>query len=102
VKRYQANFREAFWGDLMDAFDWYEERQPGLGARLQDEVLAATKQILRQPEMCKVLRGTIRRAIVSRFRYLIVFELDGETVHFLGLVHGMRHIPRWLDRRTDE
>jgi len=36
--------------DWNEAVDWYEEREPGVGWRLNDEILASLETLAKQPE----------------------------------------------------
>jgi plasmid stabilization system protein ParE len=91
--------RPAFWDDLVEAVRWYEEQEPGVGAQLEDEVVRRLESIAERPRSFPVWRGDVRRASLRRFPYTFAFVIEDEQVFVLGLVHGMRDLPRWVDRR---
>jgi plasmid stabilization system protein ParE len=89
--------------ELAEASTWYEVRQAGLGARLLDEVdrllplLSATPAAF--PRLLDVpAELEVRRALLPRFPFAIVFlELERE-VRILAVAHARRRPGYWLDR----
>ncbi len=67
-------------GDLRDAFNWYEERQPGvLGRPFRAVVESILASIREHPFMYPKIDPSIRRAATSRFPFGIFYRVDGET-----------------------
>jgi plasmid stabilization system protein ParE len=86
--------------DVVEAVSWYEERTPGLGEDLIDEILRAIRRGGSNPELFRVLRreGKIRRVLTDRFPYRIFFSVDGSTLFVHAVLHGARHDRRWMKR----
>ena len=84
--------------DIRSAFEWYESQRAGLGA----EFLAALRQRLEavraNPEASPVLYRGIRRAVVSRFPYLIFYVARPERVIVLAVLHHARNPAVWPRR----
>jgi len=57
--------------ELTDAFDWYEDCVPGLGAEFLLCVEAILNSILRSPHQFPRVHRTVRRALTRRFPYEI-------------------------------
>jgi len=60
-------------------------------------------RIEERPESFALWRGPVRRALLKRFPFSAAFVVDENHIYVLGLVHGKRNLPKWIDRRlTDE
>ncbi|WP_438006199.1 type II toxin-antitoxin system RelE/ParE family toxin [Sorangium sp. So ce321] len=90
--------------ELRAAALWYEERRSGLGDELVAEVSSAFDRIGEAPASFPVWPGTaaaplsIRRATVSRFPYVIAFEVHADHVLVLAIPHAKRRPLYWLAR----
>ena len=84
--------------DIRSAFGWYESQRAGLGA----EFLAALRERLEavhsHPEANPVLYRGIRRAVLSRFPYLIFYIARPERVAVLAVLHHARNPAVWPRR----
>jgi plasmid stabilization system protein ParE len=69
--------------------DYYESRQAGLGAELEDEIDAAFSLILRFPEAAPQWRDRADRrvAVLDRFPFTIPYQIAGEDTVVLALAH---------------
>jgi plasmid stabilization system protein ParE len=85
--------------DIDHAHGWYESEKPGLGAEFESSLHLLLERVARQPLAFPVLSGTLRRAIVKRFPYIVIFRAqDDEPV----VVHAVFHTagnPRRLRER---
>jgi toxin ParE1/3/4 len=84
--------------DIRSAFEWYESQRSGLGT----EFLAALRERLEavrdHPESSPVLYRGTRRAVVSRFPYLIFYVARPERVAVLAVLHHARNPAVWPRR----
>ncbi|MEY4705663.1 MAG: hypothetical protein RL042_1868 [Nitrospirota bacterium] len=89
--------------ELAAAASWYETRQPGLAIRFLQEIDQAQHAIQSRPLTFPRLANTaidlnIRRALLPRFPYALVFlELQTE-IRVLAIAHAKRHPDYWLNR----
>ena len=84
--------------EMAGAFDWYEDRVPGLGAdflRCVDSVFSA---VHRNPEQFPLVHRIVRRALTRRFPYEVFFVADDERVVILSVFHAKRDPKLWQDR----
>lgn len=95
----RALFRPQAEADLVEARNWYEERQPGLGARFAALVESTIEQIAETPLAYPRVRGETRRAVLRRFPYAVYFQVLPEEVVILAVIHSQRHARRWRSRR---
>lgn len=72
--------RPAAANDLTRAYRWYEDRRPGLGEDLLQEVQSVIDRMLLLPLGYPVAHRDTRRALIRRFPYGIFFRMDGDAV----------------------
>jgi toxin ParE1/3/4 len=92
-------FRPLAVEDTVEAAAWYEERAPGLGGELIDEILAAADRARQNPELFRIVHrtGKIRRVLTNRFPYRIFFSVVGDSLYIHAVLHGARHDRRWTE-----
>lgn len=86
--------------ELSEAFDWYEERVPGLGSDFLLHVDAALQSIRRSPEKFPVIYKGLRRALTRRFPYQIFFIVEEHRIIVVAVLHASRHPNHWKKRRS--
>ena len=84
--------------EMTDAFDWYEDRVPGLGFEFLLCVDAVFSAIQRTPQHYPCVHKTARRALSRRFPYEIIFVEDDERVVVLSVFHAKRNPKRLMER----
>ena len=84
--------------EIHDAFSWYEEQIPGLGADFLLNLDAAFQGILRNPLQYPVIYRTLRRALVRRFPYQVMFLEGKNKIIIIAVFHGKRNPKRWQHR----
>lgn len=84
--------------ELAEAFDWYERRLPGLGAEFLLAVDTAVAAILSNPLQHPVVYRNVRRALVRRFPYQVLFLMEENIIVVVAVFHGARDPKRWQDR----
>ena len=91
-------FRPEAAAEALDTRNWYEGRQPGLGAAFRKCLDDTIEQIARDPSRFRRVRGETRRALLDRFPYAVYFRATADDVVVLA-VHGRQHPLNW-QRRT--
>ena len=84
--------------EMAEAFDWYEDRVPGLGSEFLLCVDAVFSSILRNPQHFPHVHRVVRRALTRRFPYEVFFVEDDERVVVLSVFHAKRNPKRWHER----
>jgi hypothetical protein len=90
-------------GELAETVLWYEARRSGLGVEFLNEVEATLPLIGRRPRSFPRLQVTdasveIRRALLERFPYAVVFLVQEREVRVLAVAHAKRRPGYWLTR----
>ena len=84
--------------EMLEAARYYEIQAPGLGDDFLNKIGSAVKDIGAYPERWPVVRFNIRRRLVHRFPYGLLYRIDPEEVVVLATMHLHRHPNYWLDR----
>jgi plasmid stabilization system protein ParE len=90
--------------ELLAATRWYEERRIGLAGDFVGYVTTTLARIAASPTVYPIWPGTeraqsvIRRAVVSRFPYVIAFEVHLDRVLILAVAHAKRRPLYWFGR----
>ena len=65
--------------ELNEAAQYYDRESPGLGAAFVAEVERCTDAIVRNPEAGAVSLGSIRRRLIRRFPYALLYSAKRDT-----------------------
>jgi toxin ParE1/3/4 len=65
---------------VLEAFDWYELQQDGLGAKFLSELDNFFFTLLKNPKAYSYYQKPVRSGMIQRFPYAVVFETIGETI----------------------
>ena len=87
--------------ELIDTFQYYEERQVGLGRRFLKAYQEKTKFLADNPEACELVFNKLRRAVIKPFKYNIVYQIDAtaKIIVIMAVMHGSRSPKRWKNRK---
>jgi toxin ParE1/3/4 len=89
--------------ELAEAAEWYESRQPGLSDRLFDEIDSVLALVQRHPRAFPLVPEAatdlqIRRALLTRFPYSLVFLELRKEIRIIAVAHLKRQPGYWLGR----
>ena len=85
--------------DLREAFDWYEERRPGLGQAFLASIDETLISIQEQPKIYPRVDPEIRRAATNTFPFGVFYRIDGETIRIVAVLHNARSPEIWKNRK---
>lgn len=85
--------------DIETAFDWYETRQPGLGAQFIEALDQLFQIISDNPEGFPCILGQVRRGLTRRFPYAVYFQVNPDYVDVIGILHQRRNPAAWHKRQ---
>lgn len=84
--------------ELNDAAQYYELECSGLGAALVGEVERCCASIVEHPEAGHAIRGAVRRRLIARFPYAILYTLRPDVVRVLAVMNLKRRPGYWVGR----
>lgn len=62
--------------ELLDSWDWYEDKQPGLGDRFLSDIYKIINLIEQNPERYPERKKKFREARIDIFPYLIIYQVN--------------------------
>ncbi|HPJ38956.1 MAG TPA: type II toxin-antitoxin system RelE/ParE family toxin [Spirochaetota bacterium] len=84
--------------ELDDSFEWYENQLAGLGYELLQEIDIALRRIVSYSDSCALIRNGLRRCVVNRFPYGIIYGSDAENIIIVAIAHLHRKPQYWHER----
>lgn len=81
------------------AIDYYEDCEPGLGQDFSIEVLNCIQAIVDFPLGWPVIEEDIRRCLINRFPFGIVFIVEENEIFILSVMHLRRNPNTWKKRK---
>ncbi|NCD35360.1 MAG: type II toxin-antitoxin system RelE/ParE family toxin [Spartobacteria bacterium] len=84
--------------ELLGAAKYYELQAAGLGNEFLDKVDAALKDIREHPELCPIVKLNIRRRLVQRFPYVLLYRVDSDEIVIEATMHTKRRPDYWFVR----
>ncbi|MEX2715788.1 MAG: type II toxin-antitoxin system RelE/ParE family toxin [Candidatus Sigynarchaeota archaeon] len=84
--------------ELRDAARFYDSRATGLGLDFISEVEKAIQSVKDAPESWPIIEGKVRRRLLSRFPFGILYYIDENQVIIVAIAH-LRRKPGYWRRR---
>jgi plasmid stabilization system protein ParE len=85
--------------ELKDAAAHYEMELEGLGRVFKREVRQAASRISAFPYGWTRERGDVRRYVLHRFPYKILYAIEQDYIYILAVAHQHRRPDYWIDER---
>lgn len=84
--------------ELDDAVTWYDQQGDGLGRDFLDELDRAIRRLAAFPLSCPEIESGLRRCLVPRFPYGLIYGLEEDTIIVVAIAHLHRQPRYWVDR----
>jgi len=81
-----------------EALDYYEVQEEGLGAKFRGAVWAALEMLERFPSLGEQVRPEIRRVVLRRFPYKLIYSVIDNDLYVIAVAHSRREPNYWVDR----
>jgi toxin ParE1/3/4 len=94
-----ADFHPEAEREFVEAIEYYEECSPGLGEDFSLEVYSAVQNILSYSNAWPVLEDDVRRCLISRFPFGVLYSIEKDRVYILAIMHLHRQPDCWKNRR---
>lgn len=86
--------------ELAEAFQWYEERSPGLGERFIEAVSKRLSELSNYPDRYAKRKTESREVSTNIFPYILIYEfLPKEKIVFISYVFHAKRNPKLKYRR---
>jgi hypothetical protein len=73
--------------ELDDSFEWYENQLAGLGYEFLQEIDIVLRRIVSYPDSCALIGNGLRRCVVNRCPYGIIYGSDAENIIIVAIAH---------------
>jgi plasmid stabilization system protein ParE len=84
--------------ELNDAAQFYETQSPGLGAAFLDDAANCVSAIATHPQAGRVLRGDVRRRLLRRFPFALIYRIRPDGIRVLAVMNLRRRPHYWTGR----
>lgn len=84
--------------ELYQAIDYYERCEQGLGYDFAVELFACIQNIVGHPAAWPALGKDVRRCLVHRFPYGVLYCVESGEVFILAVMPLRRHPGYWKER----
>lgn len=91
-------YHEAAETELLNEIGYLELRAKGLGRRFYAEVLRAERLIAQFPESAEEIRPGIRKRMLRKFRYSLIYSREKDSILILAVAHHSRRPEYWAGR----
>jgi toxin ParE1/3/4 len=91
-------FHPAVQQEVDDGYNWYEQRQPGLGTDFLDELERVYAAIQGNPARYGFAQGNIREGLLTRFPYAVYYRVLANRIRVLSVFHSSRNPRVWQGR----
>lgn len=98
----QVKFATVAEAELDDATLYYEQAVPGLGEQFRGEVERAARQLGRMPLLWPEVWPPVRRCLLSRFPYALIYSVEADYVFVIAVAHQHRKPGYWQDRTAQQ
>lgn len=90
--------RRAAQAEFDAAADWYEQQQSNLGRDFVAKVQATFDRIRMNPGQFPIVFEEVRQAIVDRFPFSVLFQVEPKRIVVLAVFHRRRDPSSWKRR----
>ena len=84
--------------EFLEAVEYYEACEPGLCYDFSLEVFSTVHTIVNSPAAWPVLEEDVRRCLVNRFPYGVLYSIESAEIFILAVMHLRRDPNYWKKR----
>lgn len=95
---YNIAFRRQAKQDIFTTYRWYQQKRPGLGEDFLQAVDSSLALIAEHPESYQVIYKNVRRALLPRFPYSLLYVISAQTIKVIACFHLKRDPQEWHNR----
>lgn len=84
--------------ELDDAIAWFEGERPYYGILFAEAFDTAVERLLIYPAIGKRVGREVRRWVLWKWRYVIIYNIEEYGIHILAVAHQSRRPGYWRKR----
>lgn len=93
-----VRYHEAAEDELLNEIGYLELQTKGLGRRFFAEIRKAEDFIVQFPESAEEIRPGIRKRMLRKFRYSLLYSIEKDGLLILAVAHHSRRPGYWIGR----
>ncbi|MBL1142539.1 MAG: type II toxin-antitoxin system RelE/ParE family toxin [Proteobacteria bacterium] len=93
-----VNFLQEAEEEIIQASSYYQQQSSGLGIAFIHEVRKTCGLISESPKASSKVRNNIRRKLVRRFPFAVLYEIDIDSILVVAVAHQRREPGYWITR----
>ena len=83
---------------MTEASVFYENASPHLGVDFLDDVQRRIDMVRNQPAAGQSLDGDLKRILLHRFPFSLIYSIDGDVIVIIAVAHHRRQPAYWTNR----
>ena len=83
---------------MNEAADYLNRESTGLGEVFLDDIQHAIDLVASRPEIAPIVKGRVRRKLLRKFPYSLIYSVVGEEIRILAIMHQRRRPFYWQHR----
>jgi plasmid stabilization system protein ParE len=84
--------------ELDDAVAFYELEHSELGINFKEEVKKNIERIKRFPQATSVEQGAIRKSLLHKFPYKVLYSIESDHIFIIAIAHQHRKPDYWVKK----
>ena len=84
--------------ELTEARQWYSHHRKDLDLEFMQCIELALSRIQSNPRLFPLVHGSLRRAVVRRFPFAILYEVSAGEIQVIAVFHSRRNPDDWKSR----
>jgi len=94
----RIRFHELARRELLEARDYYDDLVYRLGEKFIIEIERCLNIIKTNPLAYPVVKQNVRKAVVIKFPFSILYRLESDNIYVLAVMHQKRQPKYWVER----
>ena len=84
--------------EVKASYEWYQNQAVGLGDDYLNELETAYQAIVELPDTWPKFQNNLRRFLLSKFPFSVIYQFNQETVFVVAVMHNSRKPGYWRER----